>query len=126
MYTILAIAGGGAIGAVLRHVLNNALSGPAGAAFPWGILACNVLGSFAMGILIALFAGVWEPPQEMKIFLTVGLLGGFTTFSSYSMDTVLLFERGAHGMAALYAAGSVVFALVALVAGMALVRGLTP
>lgn len=126
MYTILAIAGGGAIGALLRHALNNAVSGPAGSAFPWGILLCNVLGSFVMGLLIALFAGVWEPPQEIKTFLTVGLLGGFTTFSSYSMDTVLLFERGAYGAAAFYAAGSVVLAVAALAGGMVLVRGLAP
>lgn len=122
MPLILAIACGGGLGAVLRHFLNNAVTAWLGAGFPWGIFAINVLGSFAMGVLVALFAHVWELPQEMKAFLTVGILGGFTTFSTFSLDVVTLIERGATGAAALYAGGSVVLAVAALYAGMILVR----
>jgi CrcB protein len=121
MQTILAIAAGGAVGAVLRHFLNNALAGE----FPWGIFACNVIGSFVMGALIAFFADVAEPPAALKAFLTVGMLGAFTTFSTFSLDAVLLWERGALTAAALYTFGSVALAIGALVAGMAIVRGLS-
>lgn len=120
MQTILAIAGGGAIGAVLRHVVNGLAPGP----FPWGIMACNVAGSFAMGVLIALFADIWQAPPTLKAFLTVGVLGGFTTFSTFSMDAVLLWERGAMLQAALYTLGSVALGIGGLVAGMMMVRGL--
>lgn len=78
-----------------------------------------------MGLLVSLFAHVWEPPQAMKAFLTVGILGGFTTFSTFSLDAVMLVERGATGAAALYVGGSVILAIGALYAGMAIVRMLT-
>lgn len=120
MQTILAIAGGGAIGAVLRHILNGLVPG----AFPWGIMACNVVGSFAMGVLIALFADAWPASPALKAFLTVGVLGGFTTFSTFSMDAVMLWERGTVLQAALYTIGSVVLAIGGLVTGMMMVRGL--
>ena len=126
MHTILAIAGGGALGAVLRHFLNGLVSSLTGSQFPWGILVCNVMGSLLMGLLIALFADIWEPPQALRAFLTVGILGGFTTFSSYSMDAVMLFERGSYGQAALYTAGSVVLSLAALTGGMMFVREISP
>lgn len=122
MPMILAIAFGGALGAVLRHFANNALGAWLGDDFPWGIFAVNVAGSFAMGLLISLFAHVWEPPQAMKVFLTVGILGGFTTFSTFSLDAVMLVERGATGAAVLYVGGSVILAIGALYAGMAIVR----
>lgn len=122
MMMVLSIASGGAIGAVLRHFMNNAVTAMTGGGFPWGILAVNVLGSFVMGALVALFAHVWEPPQEMKAFLTVGILGGFTTFSTFSLDAVTLLERGAAGAAAFYVAGSVALAIGGLFAGMMMVR----
>jgi fluoride exporter len=122
MQTVLAIAAGGALGSVLRHFLNNAVGGAAGTNFPWGIFIINILGSFVMGVLISLFALVWEPPQAMRAFLTVGVLGGFTTFSTFSMDSVLLMERGALGASAFYVFGSVGFALIALYGGMVIVR----
>jgi CrcB protein len=121
MQTILAIAAGGAVGAVLRHFVNGLFAG----GFPWGIMLCNVAGSFAMGVLIALFAGVWDVPPAAKAFLTVGILGGFTTFSSYSLDAVLLWQRGEMAQAAFYTFGSVVLALAGLVAGMMIVKVLT-
>lgn len=122
MQIIFAIAAGGALGAVLRHFLNSGLAHLLGTGFPWGIFAINVLGSFLMGCLITWFALVLDPPQVVKAFLTVGLLGAFTTFSTFSLDAVTLFERGAVMAAALYIAGSVVLALGGLVAGMTLVR----
>jgi len=121
MQTILAIAAGGAIGAVSRHVLNGLFAGP----FPWGIMLCNVAGSIVMGMLIALFADSVSVSPTMKAFLTVGILGGFTTFSTFSMDAVLLWERGAVLPAAFYTLGSVVLGIGGLVAGMMIVKGLT-
>ncbi|MBU0859700.1 MAG: fluoride efflux transporter CrcB [Alphaproteobacteria bacterium] len=121
MQTILAIAAGGALGAVLRHGVNSLFAGP----FPWGIMLCNVAGSFAMGVLIALFANVWDVPPAVKAFMTVGLLGGFTTFSTFSMDAVLLWERGAIAQAAFYTLGSVTLSIAGLVAGLMMVRTLT-
>ena len=122
MQTVLAIAAGGALGSVLRHFLNNAVGGAAGTNFPWGIFIINILGSFVMGALISFFALVWEPSQSMRAFLTVGILGGFTTFSTFSADSILLLERGAFGASAFYVFGSVGFALAALYGGMVIVR----
>jgi CrcB protein len=118
MQTILAIAAGGALGAVLRHGVNNLFTGE----FPWGIMVCNVLGSFVMGGLIAFFAQAAGIPPAWKAFLTVGLLGGFTTFSAFSMDAVLLWERGAALQAVFYTAGSVCLAIAGLAAGLWLGR----
>lgn len=126
MQTVLAIAAGGGIGAALRHFLNGAVMDFAGGDFQWGIFAVNILGSFVMGVLISVFALAWEPSQAMRAFLTTGILGGFTTFSTYSLDSVTLIERGAYGAAAFYIAGSVAFSLLALWGGMVLVRTLTP
>lgn len=121
MNTILAIALGGALGSVMRHLLNGWVGSLAGG-FPYGILACNVIGSGVMGLLVGLFAHLWEPSQAMRAFLTVGIVGGFTTFSTFSLDTVLLFERGAYGAAALYLLLSLVLSIGALVAGLGLMR----
>lgn len=122
MPTVFAIALGGALGAVLRHFMNGFITQLVGSGFPWGILAINVLGSIVMGVLVAWFALVGDVPQATKAFLTVGILGGFTTFSTFSLDAVLLVERGAYGAAAWYVVGSVALALGGLVAGMALVK----
>lgn len=122
MKIILAIAAGGAIGAVLRHFLNSGAAHLFGTGFPWGIFIANILGSFIMGGLISWFALSFDPPQAVKAFLTVGLLGAFTTFSAFSLDTVTLFERGEVIAATLYAGGSVVLAIGGLVAGMSVMR----
>lgn len=124
MQMILAIAAGGAVGAVLRHFTNNAILHVLGHGFPWGIFTANILGSFLMGLLIAAFAHFYEPSQAVKAFLTVGVLGAFTTFSTFSMDSVLMIERGQYGLAALYIGGSLVLGVAALFAGMILVRGM--
>ncbi|AGH98826.1 fluoride efflux transporter CrcB [Micavibrio aeruginosavorus] len=124
MQTILAIAAGGAIGSVVRHLLNNGVAAFVPSGFPWGILACNVIGSTLMGVLIGVFALSAEASAPWRAFLMVGVLGGFTTFSAFSADTILLWERGAFTQAALYVALSVGLSLAGLVAGLACVRGI--
>ena len=122
MKLILAIAAGGALGAVGRHYVSASVMRLVGAGFPWGTLTVNILGSFLMGVLIELMAQRLNIGLEMRAFLTVGFLGAFTTFSTFSLDFATLFERGA-GMAALgYAALSVVLAIAALFAGLAVMR----
>ncbi|MBI1256741.1 MAG: fluoride efflux transporter CrcB [Chloroflexi bacterium] len=122
MQMILAIAAGGAVGAVLRHFLNSGVAHILGTGFPWGIFVANILGSFVMGCMITGFAFVYEPPQLARAFLTVGMLGAFTTFSTFSLDAVTLIQRGDMLAAGFYIVGSVVLALAGLFSGMALVR----
>jgi CrcB protein len=122
MSMILAIASGGAIGAVLRHFVGMFSLKVMGAGFPYGTLSVNVIGSFAMGALIAYLAHIWSPPQEMRAFLTVGLLGAFTTFSTFSLDAVTLWERGEAWGAMLYVLASVVLSIMALFAGLFIIR----
>ena len=123
---VLAIAVGGALGAVGRHWLtaraNHFLAGLMVAGFPYGTLVVNVLGCFLMGILIEVMAHHWSPSQELRGLLTVGLLGAFTTFSTFSMEVVLLYERGALGQMFLYMALSLLLCVVGIFAGMFLVR----
>jgi CrcB protein len=125
MNMVLSIAAGGAIGSVLRHYAGKGALALFGAAFPYGTLFVNVAGSFAMGVLVSLFANTLNPTQEMRAFLTVGLLGGFTTFSSFSLDVATLYERGEIGTAALYVALSFVLSFAGIFAGMFLVRSLS-
>lgn len=122
--TFLAIACGGAIGAALRHGINLLAAHFFGTGFPWGTLAVNIAGSFLMGVLIAVFAEIWNPSQTVRAFLTVGFLGGLTTFSSFSLDAVTLYERQEYTESAAYLAASVVLSIGALLAGMHLTRGL--
>lgn len=122
MQMILAIAAGGAIGSVLRHLAGKGAILLLGAAFPYGTLFVNIMGSFAMGLFVAGFAHLGNPSQEMRAFLTVGLLGGFTTFSSFSLDAVSLYERGEMASAMLYIALSLVLSLAGIFAGMFLMR----
>ena len=122
MQMIIAIATGGALGAVMRHYMNVFMTAALGSAFPYGIFAANVIGSILMGVLISYFALAGEASQPVKAFLTVGLLGAFTTFSTFSLDAVSLIERGQIGMASLYIGGSVVLAIGGLFGGMALTR----
>lgn len=121
MLSVLSIAAGGALGAVSRHFVNVGAAS-FGVAFPWGTLIVNVVGSFVMGLAIGLFAHLWQPPQEVRSFLTVGFLGGLTTFSTFSLDAVTLYERGEVAMSALYIAASVIISIAGLFAGLYLVR----
>lgn len=112
---------GGGIGAALRHGVNLAAA-RLGLAFPIGTLAVNVAGSFLMGVLVAYFALRGGIDQHVRLLLTTGLLGGFTTFSAFSLDAALMWEKGAIGQLAMYAGGSVLLSVAGLFAGMAAVR----
>jgi CrcB protein len=96
-----------------------------GTAFPYGTLTVNVVGSLAMGLLAAYFAFKGDATQHWRLFFTTGILGGFTTFSAFSLDAVLLYERGETGLAALYVLASVALSIAGLFAGLALVRNFT-
>ncbi|SON55469.1 camphor resistance protein CrcB [Hartmannibacter diazotrophicus] len=121
---LLLVALGGAIGATGRHLLGIAVMRLVGPGFPWGTFAANVIGSFVMGAFIELWALKFGGAQPIRLFVAVGMLGGFTTFSSFSLDAVTLYERGAMLPAAGYVLGSVVASLAALFAGLAIVRAL--
>ena len=124
MYHVLFVAAGGAIGAAMRHLVGLAALRLAGPTFPWGTLTVNLAGSFLMGVLIELLARKAGVSAEVRLFAATGILGGFTTFSAFSLDVVVLWERGALFAAASYALVSVVGAVAALFAGLAIVRAL--
>jgi len=124
MKMLLAVAAGGALGAVGRYLVISQVGHWFGTGFPLGTLAVNVIGSFAMGALIETMALVWSTTQEVRAFLAVGILGAFTTFSTFSMDVALLFERGAFGHTALYILASVALSIAGLFAGLHLVRSI--
>lgn len=120
----LVVAGGGAVGAMLRHAVNMLSLKALGPDFPWGTLIVNVIGSFAMGALIVVFAHILEVSNETRLFLVTGMLGAFTTFSAFSLDFAVLWERGALMPAAAYMLASVVLSIAALFTAMALMRQL--
>jgi CrcB protein len=113
---------GGGVGAALRHGVNLAAARLLGTSFPFGTLTVNVVGSLLMGLMAAWFAFESSPSQHWRLFMTTGILGGFTTFSTFSLDTALLYERGELGLAALYVGASVAAGIVGLFGGLALVR----
>lgn len=113
---------GGGLGAALRHGVNLASARLFGMSFPYATLIENVTGSLVMGLLAAYFAFRGDASQEWRLFLTTGILGGYTTFSAFSLDAVLLYERGEASLAALYVVASVVLSIGGLLAGLALVR----
>ena len=118
------VALGGAIGAALRHLAGMAAIRLLGTGFPWGTFLVNIVGSLAMGILIAVLARRSGTPSEIRLFLATGMLGGFTTFSAFSMDVALLWERGEVVATLGYVAGSVIISILALFAGLWLVRSI--
>jgi len=120
--TLLSVALGGAIGATLRFLTNVAAMRLFGPNFPWGTVAVNVVGSVLMGALVVLLAH--KGGTRFAPFLMTGLLGGFTTFSAFSLDAVTLFQRGAVLQAGGYVFGTVLLGVLGLLAGMALVRGI--
>ncbi|HET9145634.1 MAG TPA: fluoride efflux transporter CrcB [Sphingomicrobium sp.] len=120
LYLIVFIGAG--IGGALRHGVNVAATRLFGFGFPFGTLIVNVSGSFAMGLLAGYFAYRSGVPQHVRLFLTTGILGGFTTFSTFSLDAAVLIERHAYGAAAGYLVGSVAAALSGLFFGLAVFR----
>jgi CrcB protein len=123
----LYVALGGGAGSVLRFLVGRGMVhwlGPNRAtAFPWATLSVNVAGSLAMGVMVGFLARHGHGGETWRLLLGVGVLGGFTTFSSFSMEVVLLMERGALGMAALYAGLSLVAGVGAMIGGLMLMRG---
>lgn len=118
----VAVAVGGALGSVARYATIIGVGKVVGVGFPYGVLLANVLGGFVMGVLVELMALVWSPSDSVRIFWTVGILGGYTTFSSFSLDAWLLLEKGLYGPALLYIAASVILSVGALVAGLTVTR----
>jgi fluoride exporter len=112
---------GGGLGAMARHAAGRAGLALLGPGFPWWTLAVNVSGSFAIGLLAGLF-GSWETGHHARLFLITGFLGGFTTFSAFSLDALTLWERGAMLQAGLYVLGSVFLSLIAAALGLMLSR----
>ena len=113
---------GAGIGGALRHATNLLAARLFGLAFPAGTLAVNILGAFTMAVIVELFALKAGLPQSARLFLTTGLLGGFTTFSTFSLDAVAVYERGEGPTALAYVLLSVLGALVAFLGGMTLIR----
>ena len=122
MIHLLYAALGGAIGASLRHLVNLASLRLMGPNFPWGTLTANIVGSFAMGLFVEMLMRKLGGSQELRLFVATGLLGGFTTFSAFSLDVAGLWERGATTLTFTYVAGSVVLSIAALFAGLAIGR----
>lgn len=122
LFTIMQVALGGAAGSVLRHLTNVGAARAFGTDFPLGTMAVNVLGSFLMGVLAVLI--LQHGLARLSPLVLTGFLGGFTTFSSFSLDTLFLWERGAQGAAIGYAGLTVALSLGAIVLGLWLARGL--
>ena len=123
MISLLLVMMGGALGAGARYLVGKALLGWLGPDYPWGTLAVNVLGGLAMGALAGML-GRMTAGDQARLFLAIGVLGGFTTFSAFSLELVTMLERGAMMTAMGYALASVAGAVVALFAGLAMTRGL--
>jgi fluoride exporter len=121
----LAVAIGGGIGAALRHGVNKAALAYFGPEFPYGTLIVNIAGGLLMGALAELFLVKGGGSQEWRLFLTTGLLGGFTTFSAFSLEAALMWQRSDFTALGTYVVGSVLLSISALFFGMALVRALT-
>jgi CrcB protein len=115
---------GAGIGGALRHGVNMAAMRLLGPGFPHGTITVNIVGSLIMGLLAGWFAHKADPGLTWRLFLTTGILGGFTTFSAFSLDAALLFERGQVGLAAFYALSSPVLAISGLFAGLWAIRAI--
>jgi CrcB protein len=122
MLSYLIVFLGAGLGGALRHGVNLAVGRALGTGFPYGILIINVAGCLTMGLIAGWFALRGQASQEWRLFLTTGILGGFTTFSAFSLDAAVLYERGQPGMAALYVVGSVALSLAAVFAGLWVMR----
>lgn len=124
MNGFLAVFLGAGIGGALRHGVNLAALKLLGSGFPFGTIFVNIIGSFIMGVAIEWFALKFDPGQTWRLFLTTGILGGFTTFSAFSLDAALLMERGAYVMASSYILISLIASVGGLFLGLLLIRQL--
>jgi CrcB protein len=125
MRSYLLVFVGGGIGASLRHAVNMLSARGLGTAFPWGTFIINISGSLVMGLIAGYLAFKGGASQPWRLFLMTGILGGYTTFSAFSLDAALLYERGEIVSALFYVLGSVVLSIAGLFAGLALVRHFT-
>jgi CrcB protein len=116
---------GGGIGSMLRHGVNVLTARWLGTGFPYGTLTVNITGSIVMGLLAGYFAFKGEATQSWRLFLMTGILGGYTTFSAFSLDAILLYERGQIGQALAYVAASGAVSIFGLFAGLMLIRQLS-
>ena len=115
---------GGGLGSCLRHTVNLVCPRLLGTNFPYHTFIINITGSTIMGLVAGYLAFKGDAAQSWRLFLMTGILGGYTTFSAYSLDSAVLYERGEIGLAALYVVGSVVLSILGLFAGLALVRSI--
>ncbi|MCB1476952.1 MAG: fluoride efflux transporter CrcB [Rhodobiaceae bacterium] len=122
MNTVFYVAIGGALGASARHLVGLAALRLFGAGFPWGTITVNIVGSLLMGLFIEALAVKFDGSTAMRALIATGFLGGFTTFSSFSLDVAVLWERGEAAIAATYVVASVVLAIAALFAGLTIGR----
>lgn len=113
---------GGGLGASLRHAINVGCARACGTHFPYGTFVINITGSLVMGLIAGYLAFKGDAAQPWRLFIMTGVLGGYTTFSAFSLDAVLLYERGELALAAFYVLASVMLAVLGLVAGLGLVR----
>lgn len=116
---------GGGIGAALRHAVNRGALAMFGPSFPFGTLIVNVAGGLLMGMLAELFLAKGSTNQELKLFLTTGILGGFTTFSAFSLDAAVIWQRGDYAALSAYVVGSVTLSVAALFLGIIAARAMT-
>ena len=116
---------GGGLGSSLRHTVNVVCTRLFGTGFPYHTFIINITGSTVMGLIAGYLAFQGEASQHWRLFLMMGVLGGYTTFSAFSLDAALLYERGEIGLALGYVLGSVVLSILGLFAGLALVRHFT-
>jgi CrcB protein len=123
-YHVLLVAAGGAIGSGLRHLVNVMAGRVLGTAFPWGTFAVNLVGCFLMGVFIEVLARRLGGSQELRLFVATGILGGFTTFSAFSLDFATLYQRGAMFEAFAYVAGSVLLSLAGVFLGLWLAKSI--
>jgi CrcB protein len=119
---LLSVAAGGAFGAVGRHLVMSGVGNWLGTGFPYSTLAVNIIGSFILGVIIEIMTLSWSPNPEIRVFIVVGVLGAFTTFSTFSFDTVVLIENGEFIATIIYVSTSVIISVVGLFAGMHLLR----
>ena len=124
MNHILLVAAGGALGSVARYLTGLATLRWFGPGYPWGTLAVNLIGGLVIGIFVELIARRFDGSQELRLFIITGILGGFTTFSAFSLEVTVMAERGDYMTAVGYVLVSVLISVAAVFAGLALVRGL--